>query len=61
MAIALLRKETNSANIFPKVHALLCGVAILLELSSKTLKFISPVIKLVFNVLNFHRLDTKLG
>lgn len=60
VAIALLRKETNSANIFPKVHALLCWVAILLELSSKTLKFISPVIKLVFNVLNFHRLDTKL-
>ena len=60
VAIALLRKEANSANIFPKVHALLCWVAILIELSSKTLKFISPVIKLVFNVLNFHRLDTKL-
>lgn len=50
-----LRKETNSANIFPKVHALLgwvdiCAKHILLELSSKTLKFISTVIKLVFNL-----------
>ena len=50
-----LRRETNSANIFPKVHVLLgwvdiCAKHILLELSSKTLKFISTVIKLVFNL-----------